>query len=317
MNTDKNICEIAATASTIFERNNTELKRQYVVKNVQVINSVMERIPGYCGSFGTGYPFYTLDSAMNGQLPVIDEQIRYNNELAGEAAGCGTWACEECLKANGSKMPDLKQICKPCPNVKDSIKPRKVINRLPDIDMWMICEDDKVEEAKAAMVAAFNGLNMRTSDVDPVETIHEVVRIASDIQKGVMPKYYLPLDVHIIEQSKMSILLKDVPFTLLEVADTNQVPYLPIHPVSLRKTWQYDDSAYNFILDYLYSLTPFNWTPSLMKTLEISRFLVKSHFSTEDLEEMLGRVASPSVERRFATPELKLSYERRVKEWKR
>ena len=30
-------------------------------------------------------------------------------------------------------MPDLKRICKPCPQVKDSIKPRKVINRLPDV----------------------------------------------------------------------------------------------------------------------------------------------------------------------------------------
>ena len=53
-------------------------------------------------------------------------------------------------------MPDLKRICKPCPQVKNSIKPRKVINRLPDVDMWMICADGKLEEAKATLVKLFN-----------------------------------------------------------------------------------------------------------------------------------------------------------------
>lgn len=70
-----NICEKAANASTIFEKNNTELKKQYIIKNIEMINHIMERMPGYCGSFGTGYPFYTLDNGMQGNLPVIQEQI--------------------------------------------------------------------------------------------------------------------------------------------------------------------------------------------------------------------------------------------------
>lgn len=45
----------AATASTLFERTNSDLKRRYLIKNIEAINSVMERTPGYCGSFGTGY----------------------------------------------------------------------------------------------------------------------------------------------------------------------------------------------------------------------------------------------------------------------
>ena len=35
----------------------------------------------------------------------------------------------------------------------------------------------------------------------------------------------------------------------------------------------------------------------------------------EDLKEMLGRVAPDSVKRRFETPELKKSYERRINKW--
>lgn len=76
-----NICVEAAEASNRFEKNNTELKKNYLLHNVNTINIIMSRAPGYCGSFGTGYPFYVLDSNLEGNLPLIDEQIRYNNEL--------------------------------------------------------------------------------------------------------------------------------------------------------------------------------------------------------------------------------------------
>ena len=46
-------------------------------------------------------------------------------------------------------MPDLKIVCKPCPNMIDSLKPRKIINRLPDLDMWLVCEDGSIEQAQA------------------------------------------------------------------------------------------------------------------------------------------------------------------------
>ena len=78
-------------------------------------------------------------------------------------------------------MTDLKQICKPCPQIKDSIKPRKVINRLPYIDMWMICADDKIEEAKVGLVKLFENYDMHTSDIDPVRTINDMEDIVSDL----------------------------------------------------------------------------------------------------------------------------------------
>ena len=170
-----NTCVKAADASTRFERLNNDLKRRYLIRNIDTINSIMSRMPGYKGSFGTGYPFYVLDENLQGSLPVIDEQIRYNDELVQEACGLDCWQCEDCLSTRGTRMPDLKMICKPCPQIKDSIKPRKVINRLPDVDMWMICEDGKVEEAKKRLVQVFDSFDMHTSDVDPVKTINEVL----------------------------------------------------------------------------------------------------------------------------------------------
>ena len=273
-------------------------------------------MPGFCGSFGTGYPFYVLNSNMSGNLPIIEEQIRYNNELIMEANDCIIWPCLECLKKNSSLMPDLKQICKPCLMVKDSLKPRKVINRLPDIDMWMICEDAKVDEVKEKLVKIFNVLDMHTSDVDPVETIKEVAEISKDIEMGIMPEYYLPLDVHIIEYSKIKVLIEKVPFCLIDAYKNKKNPYLPIHPISLRKTWQYDDMAYNFILDYLFSLTPFNFENTLMEKLKITRSFINNTFTQEELLFMLDEVAPDSVKRRFENNELKKCYSRRIKTWK-
>lgn len=311
-----NICEVAANASNTFEKNNTELKRKYIKKNIDIINYIFRSMPGFCGSFGTGYPFYVLNSNMSGNLPIIEEQLRYNNELIMEANDCIIWPCLECLKKNSSLMPDLKQICKPCLMVKDSLKPRKVINRLPDIDMWMICEDAKVDEVKEKLVKIFNVLDMHTSDVDPVETIKEVAEISKDIEMGIMPEYYLPLDVHIIEYSKIKDLIEKVPFCLIDAYKNKKNPYLPIHPISLRKTWQYDDMAYNFILDYLFSLTPFNFENTLMEKLKMTRSFINNTFTQEQLLFMLDEVAPDSVKRRFENNELKKCYSRRIKTWK-
>ena len=76
-----NICKKVADISTRFEKCPSALKREYLIKNIDIINTIMSYIPGYCGSFGTGYPFYVLDDNLEGKLPVIKEQIRYNNEL--------------------------------------------------------------------------------------------------------------------------------------------------------------------------------------------------------------------------------------------
>ena len=312
-----NTCVKAADVSTRFEKLNNELKRKYLIKNIDRINMIMSHTPGYCGSFGTGYPFYVLDKNLEGQLPVIQEQIRYNDELYSEACGLDCWTCENCLSTRGSWMPDLKRICKPCPQVKNSIKPRKVINRLPDVDMWMVCEDSKVEEAKKSLVKLFTNYSMQPSDIDPVYTINEMEDIVSDLEAGKMPTKMLPLDVHIIEYSKFASLLDEIPFSLLSAMEEGQVPYLPIHPQSLRKTWQYDDEAYNFALDYLFSITPFDWERKLMRKFELSKMIVGSSFSMDDLNAILMKVAPDSVKRRFETPQLQKTYEKRMESWKK
>lgn len=312
-----NICLKACEASNRFEKCNAELKKEYLIKNICTINMIMSRVSGYCGSFGTGYPFYVLDNNLNGNLPIIYEQIRYNNELYNETKDLSMWTCEKCLATCSMQMPDLKQICKPCPQVKDSIKPRKVINRLPDIDMWMVCEDIKIDNAKNELIKLFEFFEMHTSDIDPVKTINEVNEISLELEIGIMPKRYLPLDIHIIEYSKFSALLDEIPFSLLYAVENKQIPFLSIHPISLRKTWQYDDVAYNFVLDYLFSLTPFNFEEKLSRKLMLSRDIINNNFSEEELKNILDLVSPDFVKRRFETDELRKCYEMRLKRWKK
>lgn len=317
----KNICLEVVESSNKFEENNfknKDLKKMYIKKNIDIINSVMEHTIGYRGSFGTGYPFYAIDSDFKEDLPVIKEQIRYNEELRTTIlnAKLKKWPCESCLPVNGPYMEDLKQICIPCPRLEKELKPRKVINRLPDIDMWMVCEDTKVEEAKKELKETFDQLGMHTSDVNPIQTFKEFKEIIIDLEDGKMPIKMLPLDVHVVKYSELSNLLDQVPFTILNSSNLEEVPYLPILPDSLRKKWQKDDEAYNFTLDFLYSMTDFNFEEILKQRLDYTRNLVARQLTEEKSMEMLDLVSPDSVKRRFENKTLKKSYKRRINSWK-
>lgn len=213
-------------------------------------------------------------------------------------------------------MEDLKQICIPCPRLEKELKPRKVINRLPDIDMWMVCEDAKVEEAKKELKETFDQLGMHTSDVNPIQTFKDFKEIITDLEDGKMPIKMLPLDVHVVKYSELSNLLDQVPFTILNSSNLGEVPYLPILPDSLRKKWQKDDEAYNFTLDFLYSMTDFNFEEILKQRLDYTRNLVARQLTEEKSMEMLDLVSPDSVKRRFENKTLKKSYKRRINSWK-
>lgn len=317
METVVSIAKKVRDASNKFEENNSELKRRYLIKNIYTFNFLVSKIDVSCGSFGTGYPFYALKPDLTGKLPVIGEQIRYNNELSYNASQSKSkiWGCKGCLTRNYDRMPDLKKMCKPCPNVDDGVKPRKVLNRLPDIDMWMVCKDGQLEEASRALSVLFDKFGMHTSDVDPVQTIADMQEIADDLERGVMPKKFLPIDAHIIEYSTLKELIEKVPFELELASKNGEVPYWPIHPLSYRKTWQYDDTAYNFVHDYLSTLTEFNFDETLKQLLQSTRSSIAKSYSVDELYRFLIETGPDSVKRRHETKELQERFKDRIEAW--
>lgn len=304
-------------SSNDLEKNTSDLKRQYFVRNIQAFNYLVSLISHNKGSFGTGYPFYVLRKDLEGEMPVIDEQIRYNNELIAEVEKSDNpeWICEGCLIENYKDMPDLKQICKPCPKMDDGLKPRKIINRLQDLDMWMICQDGGVEAAQEQLGWLLEKYNIHTSDVNPVKTIQEMDEITSDLKRGVMPTKFLPIDAHIMEYSKMKSLIEKVPLALARAKASGQAPYLPIHPKSYRKTWQYDDTAYNFIYDFLSAFTGFNFTGELEQTLASVRNKIVHTYTPDELYEFLLQSATEPNKRRNQTKRLREIFNERIASW--
>ena len=315
------ITEKAAKASSDYERTNTDLKRRFLIWNIEAFNIVAQRVSTYRGTFGTGYPFYALDSKLEGELPVISEQIRYNRELVkdGRQVQKSIWECKSCLQRNYHIMPDLKTVCKPCPNMFDKFKPRKIINRLPDIDMWIVCKDgdENVKKTEKELEELLGKIGMRTSDVEPLRTLDEAVEIAEDLKKGHKPNKFLPIDAHIIEYSKIKELVEQVPEELNFAKRGNKTAYLPIRPKSLRKHWQYDDEAYNFIYDYLSAFTPFDFPKELQDSVDISRARVAKEHSADELFETLTDAATPANSRRFDSPDLINYFQMRIAEWQK
>lgn len=313
-----NICRNASIASTEFERTNTELKRQYLIYIIELYKEIVSQVNTNQGSFGTGYPFYALNQDLTGQLPIIDEQIRYNDDLLYSIEKCGyeEWPCASCLSENYDKMPDLKGKCKPCPNLDDSLKPRKILNRLPDIDLWTVCEDGKIDETKERLNELFRQYDMKPSDIDPVQTISEIIQITHDIKNGIMPTLTLPLDSHIVEYSTLYSLIEQTPYVLQESIEQGTIPYLPIHPLSLRKQWQHDDTPYNFIHDYLYSLTDYNFKGDLKDLLIATRKQVASSYSTDELFKQATISGNDAVARRNKTRALRPYFNERINSWK-
>ena len=308
----------AVEASNTYEYANNETKRKYLIQIIMLYNSIVSELEGYKGSFGTGYPFYALKSDLTGELPIIQEQIRYNNELALAAiqCKCTSWECARCLKVNGDKMADLKTICKPCQKINDSLKPRKVINRLPDMDLWMVCDEDKIDKTKIQLIDEFKKNNMRTSDVDPIHTIKDINKISRSLANNQMPKIMVPIDTHIIDYQTLLSLVEQVPEALQKASMDGTIPSLDIWPISYRKNWQHDDQPYNFVHDFLSSMTPYNFDGNLREQLERTRSIISKLYTIEQLYNFLIRTGPASVLRRHETPVLKKRFEERVTEWK-
>lgn len=110
-------------------------------------------------------------------------------------------------------------------------------------------------------------------------------------------------------------MIEKVPLELIRAKANRQIPYIPIHPKSYRKTWQYDDEAYNFIYDFLSAFTSFNFTDELSETLKTTRGKVARDYTNDELYEFLLQSATEPNKRRNRTKELRKVFDDRIASW--
>jgi len=302
-----------------FETWNTDLKKQYLMGNIQTISNIMLKCDHCKGTFWTWYPFYALWPNFEGDLPVISEQLRYNEELKNLLATHSSeiWTCFS--ESQCKNLPDLKTRCRNCNKIIDWLKPRKVINRLPDIDMWAVRNDDMLDQDKKMLREKFEEKNMYPSDINPIQTMKDIQEIVWNLKQSKYPDTFLPLDIHMIGCDTLKILIEKVPEVLQEFMDKKtKSPYLSISPLSLRKERQHDDQPYNFILDFLLSFTPQNLNDALLSSLvQVRKDVAKVLDTTEKRLYLLQSVCSDATKRRLETWGLKDLYLQRIKTWEK
>jgi len=313
------IIETVVDASNLYEATNSKTKVSYLKVNVDKFIDLSCHTPGHKGTFATGYPFYAIDRDFKGVLPIITEQFEYNEQLrsAGRLVQSSEWTCKSCLRKNGDSMPDLKQICRPCPKTSSDLKPRKIINRLPDLDMWHICQTGTIEDCSVQLASKIGEAGFKTSDIEPLQTINDLSKISEQLSEDKMPELLLPIDAHIVEYDELLKLIDTLEYELCVGYGSHTIPYVPIHPLSLRKRWQKDDEAYNFVHDFLSSFTEYNFDSELQKKIDLARKKIVSRYTSEDLYQILLQTGTESTQRRHKKcRELKKCFMDRVESWR-
>ena len=307
------IVEFVARLSSMYELENTSLKKAYMQQEIENIKNVFKLSSNYRGTFGTGYPFYAVGDDMKYDLPVILEQLRYNIELIEECRKQDTrlWACFNCLEEKIDEFPNLKIYCKHCTALSDELKPRKVINRIPDLDIWCVAKKRTTLKTCDELSHLLEQAALTTSDVNPLQTFKDLKEIVEAIQSGRMPTRHLPIDIHVVEEDILNNLIEMVPDSI----NRGNLDLL-IYPYSLRKKWDYEAEGYNFIRDFLGSFSDLDLPIETQKKLYKARKELAERYSVEELYAILMETALDSTKRRHETVQLQKIFKEKVNRWK-
>lgn len=295
--------------STIFNNDTSPEQGQYLLGEFEDFASAMQDMSGFEGVFGTGHPFYALDTDKSvtdipeigrfieaTRVKVIQDSWRY----------AGNWACSGCQVE--TDLPDLKQFCKPCRVV--DLKPRDVFKALPDLDFWVVV-DSNSEEIEEDIRCRSQNAGFYQSDISIHRSIESTNRVLKAVNNGQKTNDRLPIDLHIVEKKE---LLKAI--DQLECLDPNeQKAFIPIQPRSLHVTWERADQPYNFALDFLLSMTDLKFSPELQNKIIGARHKVAEKFTNGQLIDMIFDT-DPKSARQLADPAMMRILANRLNNWR-
>lgn len=298
----------ALELSATFVADESVFKGKYLEGEFADFTDVVSSVPGVIGTFATGYPFYAQKP--DGGIHDIPEIQRYIGEFSSkvtedEARGLGGWLCGMCDVV--LELPDLKQECKPCDVV--SIKPRDIFRAMPDLDFWVIAEDNALGSAlEVTLQREVEQAGYVTSDVNILGAIASATEVMTSVAKRSMPRERLPIDLHIVGFSQFADVLKRAPDAIA------RKEMLPIAPRSWHKRWEKAD-PYDAAKDYLFSLTPGKLNSKyLISLLADSRAATKEMIAHEEPVELVAARAAKEA-RQLQTPGVKSALLRRIASW--
>ena len=263
--------------SITFNQNEDPAQGEYLLKEFYDFADAVSSVPGYLGVFGTGHPFYALQS--NNGVTYIPEIGRFIEQTIDRVAEdswrfAGKWACGSCQVQNN--LPDLKSQCKPCEIV--DIKPRDMFKALPDLDFWVIV--DQVDTATEKTIEQRTSTaGFYQSDKSIYRAVRDTAAVLTSLNAGQQPGARLPIDLHVVTEKEFSACLDK-----LNCLDVKSDSYeVPIQPRSLHVAWEQADEAYSFTHDFLFSLTEHGMSPELQERIIETRRILATKFTNGEI----------------------------------
>lgn len=292
-----------------YAQDTSVLKGNYLQQQFDDFTEAVRSVPGYKGVFGTGYPFYALRP--DGGTYDVPEITRYTRSFISEVQkdaqrNYGAWICGACQVE--TDLPDLKTYCKPCKQV--DFKPRDIFKALPDLDFWVIVDPetetlDRTEEIIRDRVEA---AGFYASDSNVSQAVDSTLYVMRTLQRGHMPSARLPLDLHVVTKQEILACINEAPRALA------QGETIPISPRSLHVRWEDTDEPYDFLKDFLFSLTAQDWQDEdLWRSLRDARHSAKSLVGDDIVQAVAER--APKEARQLESPEIQQCLRNRIAEW--
>ena len=294
-----------------FTADESLTKGEYFNYQFNRFHDSVKDVPGVIGTFGTGHPFYAHQE--NGSIADIPEMRRYQKSFQAainrdRLRSYGGWLCGACELA--CNLPDLKKYCKPCDSV--DFKPRDIFKALPDLDYWVVVDDapeiklrqQEKEIQECAQAAAFE-----SSDRNIIQTLETTKYAMETVLRGIRPGAILPVDMHIVTKTDLLNCLSSTP-NAIQAGNA-----VKIAPRSLHKTWENTSKPYDFVKDFLFSLTPHTWKDNeLLEALSSTRREVYDLVADDPIKAVSDR--AEKEKRQLEAPGVARCLRERIKSWK-
>ena len=226
------------SAAQVFYSGKPEVTN-YLLEQAKTVAGIISKVPGVQACCATGYPFYAISRQDGGPLripsiPAFVASVRkeLNKEPASE------WACLRCPKFLESDDP--KNNCKPC--TETSLKPRKMLAALPDLDITII-RDNSNPNLESDIEKAIHRAGYLQSDLSLEDALNKCATLTRELSENGRSDTKLPIDLHIWS-------LDDVRANTAALLDGKN-PSIPTR--SMYRPWK--DDTMNLGFDFAFSLT--------------------------------------------------------------